>query len=491
MAFSLALALALALRFASLRFASRRFASLRVASRRFASLRGALSLCNSVTAHLCCLLASLHVQEIRPKKARNRGQGGIFGQHCGISLTPAATFRSPPFHFDSSSCVADYNARYAKEGGHGVPVDKEPLGHLREGYTKVDVKCSVKACRHRVRYMLGGPCPLGRSDLNEVEDDDDDGDDGARGPDSGDDGEEKSVPGRVASNTVRVFNPIDHSGHADESELARGIPHGLKEIIVRIVRASPSSTPTQIEQNLINMKNAVGTPQPERDMIGWLRADDVEPEERRRRQTRMLRFCKDERTRHQRAIVSTLKWDIMTLIDDKKITEELADHKVCFLPIIGADGTQIGEGNSGLMVGAGTQADPFLFILTTKNLLMNIAKIKECSPSLEAFDCTHKICTEAFPMAIGSVIDAQHTCVPHVIGLSSSEVSKVCVHIKRTAKVSALHAPRISVFPVFSPLHVCTLAVLGSKVPHVGSKEGHGGNGQGRGDGSDSSDGCF
>ena len=39
------------------RFASRRFAALRGASRRFAALRGAMSLCNSVTAHLCCMLA--------------------------------------------------------------------------------------------------------------------------------------------------------------------------------------------------------------------------------------------------------------------------------------------------------------------------------------------------------------------------------------------------------------------------------------------------
>ena len=292
------------------------------------------------------------------------------------------------------------------------------------------------------------------------------GDDGAAGEDDQDVADE----GLVADSVVRVYlSRLGHANHRVADEPNTGIPHDLKDFVAKLLGFAPDMAPAQVELGAYNAVRDPKTPAATKTAVQWLRDPAATAPELRRRQKAFTEHVKRTKRAELAKKAMVLVTAISQLIGEKTISKDALDMETCFLPLIGSGGRPV-EGE-GIIVGAGTDDDPFMFLMSSKGLLLNLANVKSSGPSLETIDFTYKACYEAFPMVVISMCDSQHRGIPLGIGVASHEKNEFVAYAKRSVKVCDTCSSKM-MYMCFNRFlhHACT--VLGSAVCHLGFGEG-------------------
>ena len=140
--------------------------------------------------------------------------------------------------------------------------------------------------------------------------------------------------------------------------------------------------------------------------------------------------------------------------------DDAADGAHSAAHIFGVPG---GDDEEGIMIGTGSDDDPFVIVISTKQLLLNMVSVRLSAPTVESSDMTYKASYEAFPMAVFGLLDVRHRFVPVIIGLASHETEKTFAMIKRTMKVGlsapshpAKHLCALSRVDLHPRAHVCS-----------------------------------
>ena len=97
-----------------------------------------------------------------PQKSRQRTE--VFGYNLAARKEPVMVTSCPaPFEFTVANCMNHYNHILSAPGGHALrdgPSGKFPdhvgCRLIREKCWHIDVKCSVKKCPHKARFIRGG-----------------------------------------------------------------------------------------------------------------------------------------------------------------------------------------------------------------------------------------------------------------------------------------------------------------------------------------------
>lgn len=97
-----------------------------------------------------------------PQRSRQRTE--VFGYNLAARKEPVMVTSCPaPFEFTVANCMNHYNNILSAPGGHALrdgPSGKFPdhvgCRLIREKCWHIDVKCSVKKCPHKARFIRGG-----------------------------------------------------------------------------------------------------------------------------------------------------------------------------------------------------------------------------------------------------------------------------------------------------------------------------------------------
>ena len=106
--------------------------------------------------------------------------------------------------------------------------DVVPQRNVRERSINIDIKCSVRNCRHKVRFMKGGLAYITLATVDE----------GAEVPDGTQEDPETGELPDVGMDVIRAYQPLPHNDHPVSDDPGRGIPAGIKAMIDSMLKAS-------------------------------------------------------------------------------------------------------------------------------------------------------------------------------------------------------------------------------------------------------------